>query len=72
MLIYFSELIGMDKYVRLKLFFLSGLNTIEVLAEVVGVDIYKGWRDYLCGVNFNDVSPGEMTKLKIVLGSLSR
>ena len=71
--IYFPELMGMGQYIRLKLFFPlgSGLNTIEVLAEVVGMDIYKGWRDYRCGVNFIDVSPRDMTKLKNFLGSLS-
>jgi len=47
------------------------LNTIEVLAEVVGMDIYKGWRDYRCGVNFIDVSPRDMTKLKNFIESLS-
>jgi len=73
LLIYFPELMGMGQYIRLKLFFPlgSGLNTIEVLAEVVGVDIYKGWRDYRCGVNFIDVSPRDMTKLKNFIESLS-
>ena len=73
LLIYFPELMGMGQYIRLKPFFPlgSGLNTIEVLAEVVGMDIYKGWRDYRCGVNFIDVSPRDMTKLKNFLGSLS-
>jgi len=57
----------------LKLFFPlgSGLNPIEVLAKVVGVDTYKGWRDYRCGVNFIDVSPRNMTKLKNFIENLS-
>ncbi len=74
LLICFPELMGMGQYVRLKLFFPlgSGSNTIEVLAKVVGVDIYKGWRDYRCGVNFIDVSPRDMAKLKNFLEILSR
>ena len=73
LLIHFPELMGMGQYMRLKLFFPLGseLNTIEVLAEVVAVDIYKGWRDYWCGVNFIDVSPKHMIKLKTFIENLS-
>ncbi len=73
LLVYFPELMGMGQYIRLKLSFPLGseLNTVEVLAQVVGVDTYKGWRDYRCGVNFIDVPPRDMTKLKNFLGSLS-
>jgi len=63
------------QYIRLKIFFSLGseFNTIEVLAEVVWVDIHmdKDWRDYRCGVNFIDVAPEDMTKLKNFLGTLS-
>jgi c-di-GMP-binding flagellar brake protein YcgR len=59
----------------LKLFFSLGseLNTIEVLAEVVWMDIHLGesWGDYRCGVRFIDISPEDMTKLKNFLKSLS-
>jgi len=73
LMICFPELMGMGQYIRLKLFSPSGseLNTIEVLAKVVGVDIYEGWRDYRCGVNFINVSPADMNRLKHFLGSLS-
>jgi c-di-GMP-binding flagellar brake protein YcgR len=63
------------QYIRLKLFLSLGseLNTIEVLAEVVWMDIHldKGWGEYRCGVNFIDVSPEDMNKLKKFLRSLS-
>jgi hypothetical protein len=49
------------------------LNTIEVLAEVAWMDILSGesWGDYRCGVNFIDISPEDVTKLKNFLRSLS-
>ena len=74
LLLYFPEQMDIGQYIRLKLFLPLGseLNTIEVLAEVAWVDIHldKGWGDYRCGVNFIDVSPEDMTKLKTFLGSL--
>jgi len=70
LLIYFPELIGMGQFMRLKFFFPLG-SELNVLAEVVGVDIYKGWRDYRCGVNFIDVSPKDMSKLKTFIENLS-
>ncbi len=74
-LLHFPEQMDIGQYIRLKLFFSLGseLNTIEVLAEVVWADIHldKGWRDYRCVVNFIDVSPEDMTKLKNSLGGLS-
>jgi c-di-GMP-binding flagellar brake protein YcgR len=76
LLIYFPEQMDIGQYIRLKLFLSLGseLNTIEVLAEVVWVDIHldKGWGDYRCGVNFIDVSPEDMTKLEKLLGSFSQ
>ena len=75
LLLHFPEQMDMGQYIRLKLFFSLGseLNPIEALAEVVWVDIHldKGGRDYRCGVNFIDVSPEDMTKLKHFLGSFS-
>jgi len=74
LLIYFPEQMDMGQYIRLKLFLSIGfeLNAIEVLAEVVWMDIHldKGVGDYRCGVNFIDVSPEDMTKLKNFLKSL--
>jgi c-di-GMP-binding flagellar brake protein YcgR len=75
LLIYFPEQMGLSQYLRLKLFLPLGseLNTIEVLAEVAWMDIHLGesWGDYRCGVNFIDISPEDMTKLKNFLKSLS-
>ena len=74
LLIYFPEQMDMGQYIRLKLFLSSGseLNTIEVLAEVVWMDMQIGevWGDYRCGVSFIDISPEDMTKMKLFLGSL--
>jgi len=75
LLIYFPEEMDIGQYIRLKLFLSLGseLNMIEVLAEVAWMDIHltKGERDYRCGVNFIDVSPEDMTKLKSFLKNLS-
>ena len=75
LLIYFPEQMDVSQYLRLKLFFSLGseLNTIEVLAEVVWMDIRLGEDrgDYRCGVKFIDISPEDMTKLKYFLRSLS-
>jgi c-di-GMP-binding flagellar brake protein YcgR len=75
LLLHFPEQVDMGQYIKLKLFLLLGseLNTIEVLAEVVWMDIHLGEsrRDYRCGIRFIDVSPGDMTKLKSFLRNLS-
>ncbi len=74
LLIYFPEEMDVSQYLRLKLFLSSGseLNTIEVLAEVVWMDMHLGkGGDYRCGVNFIDISPEDVTKLKNFLRSLS-
>jgi len=75
LLIYFPEQMDLGQYIRLKLFLSSGfeLNTIEVLAEVVWMDIHldKGEGDYRCGIKFIDISPEDMTKLKNFLRRLS-
>jgi c-di-GMP-binding flagellar brake protein YcgR len=75
LLIYFPEQMDVSQYLRMKLFFSLGseLNTIEVLAEVVWMDIHldKELGDYRCGVRFIDISPEDMTKLKNFLRSFS-
>ena len=75
LLLHFPEQMDIGQYIKLKLFLHSGseLNTIEGLAEVVWMDIHldKGLRDYRCGINFIDISPGDMTKLKSFLRNLS-
>ena len=75
LLIYFPEQMEIGQYISLKLFFSLGseLNTIEVLAEVVWMDMYlgKGWGDYRCGVKFINISPEDRTRLKSFLIGLS-
>jgi len=75
LLIYFPEEMDVSQYLRLKLFLSSGseLNTIEVLAEVVWMEMHRGKQgDYRCGVNFIDISPEDRRKLKNYLMSLSK
>jgi c-di-GMP-binding flagellar brake protein YcgR len=76
LLVYFPEEMEIGQHLNLKLFFSSGreLNTIEVLAEVVWIDIHLGkdWGDYRCGLKFIDISPEDRTKLKSLLMSLSQ
>jgi hypothetical protein len=59
----------------LKLFFSSGFefNTIEALVKVAWVDLRlaEDWGDYRAGVMFVDISPTDLAKLRIFLGSLS-
>jgi len=60
----------------LKLFFTldSKLNTVEALVEVVWTDIQtnKDRKDSRCGVNFVDVSPGDMAKLNKFMKGFSK
>ena len=75
LLIYFPEEIEVSQYLRLRLFLSldSGVNTVEVLGEVVWRDIHlgQGWGDYRCGVKFIDIPPDDSIKLKNFLESLS-
>ena len=74
LLIYFPEEMDVSQYLRLKLFLSLGseLNTIEVLAEVVWMEMHPGKQgDYRCGVNFIDISREDRTKLRNFIRSLS-
>jgi len=75
LLVYLSQEIEIGQQLKIKLFFASGsrLNSIEVLAEVVWMDIHlgRGWGDYRCGVRFMDISPEDLSILKNFLKSLS-
>jgi hypothetical protein len=59
----------------MKLFFSlgSGLNTIEILAEIVWKDIHleRDWGDYRSGVRFIDISSDDLNRLKNFLRTLS-
>ncbi len=75
LLLYLPEQMEIGQYLRIKLFFTSGLamNTIEMLVTVVWVDIHleKDWGEYRTGVRSLDISPEDSTKLKDFLKSLS-
>jgi c-di-GMP-binding flagellar brake protein YcgR len=76
LLMYLSEQMEMGQPLKMNLSFSSdsGLETIEMLTEVVWMDIHldTGWGDYRCGVNFIEISSEDMTKLKNFLRSLSQ
>ena len=75
LLISFPEQMEIGQHLNLKLFFSLGseLNTIEVLAEVVWMDMHLGkdWGDYRCGVKFINISPEDRDRLKSFLVGLS-
>jgi c-di-GMP-binding flagellar brake protein YcgR len=66
--ILFPEQVEIGQNLKLKLFFSSdsGLNTIEMLVEVVWVNTQSGGgeKHYRSGVRFINISPEDMTKLK--------
>jgi c-di-GMP-binding flagellar brake protein YcgR len=68
------EQVEIGQKLNMKLFFSSGsgLNSIEVLAEVVWVNtqLGEGEKLYRSGVRFINISPEGMTKLKDFLASL--
>lgn len=73
--IYFPEEMQIGERLKLKLFFSSSeteLNTIEVLAEVVWIDILSGDGEFRSGVKFVDISPEDLIRLKDFLDRLTR
>ena len=68
LLVYLPQQTEIGQHLKIKLFFASGshLNSIEVVAEVVWMDIHLGkdWGDYRCGVKFVDISSDDLNKLK--------
>jgi c-di-GMP-binding flagellar brake protein YcgR len=75
LLVYLPQQTEIGQHLKIKLFFASGsrLNSIEVVAEVIWMDIHLGkeWGDYRCGVKFVDISQDDFNKLKNFLRSLS-
>ena len=75
LLVYLPQPTEIGQHLKIKLFFASGshLNSIEVLAKVVWMNIHfgKDWGDYRCGVEFVDISQGDLNDLKIFLKNLS-
>ncbi len=76
LLLYFSELLPIGLYLRLKLFLPSGhkRSAIETIAEVTWADTHcgEGGGDCRTGVRFFDTSPEDMSKLKKFLLGLSQ
>ncbi len=74
-LVYLPQKIEIGQHLKIKLFFTLGsqLNSIEVLAEAVWMDIHLGkdWGDYRYGVKFIDISPEDLEQFKKFLKSLS-
>jgi len=76
LLLYLTDQMEIGQHLKSNFSFTSGseIDSIEMLAEVARIDIDLGevWGDYRCGVNFIDVSPEDMTKLKNFIGSFSQ
>ena len=66
--ILFPEQVEVGQNLSVKVFFStdSGLNTIEMVVEVVWIktQLAEGERHYRTGVRFTSISPEDMTKLK--------
>jgi c-di-GMP-binding flagellar brake protein YcgR len=66
--ILFPEQVEVGQNLKVKLFFSSdsGLNTIEMLVEVVWINtqLAEGEKQYRSGVKFTNISQEDMTKLK--------
>ncbi len=66
--ILFPEQVEVGQNLKVKLFFSSetGLNTIEMVVEVVWIStqLAEGEKHYRSGVRFTNISPENMTKLK--------
>jgi len=75
LLLHLREKMEVGQYLSLKLFFSSGseLTTIETLVQVVWTDIPLGEdkEGYRTGVEFADISPEDMEKLRRFLRRLS-
>jgi c-di-GMP-binding flagellar brake protein YcgR len=71
----FPEQIETGQKLKLKLFFSSGsgLNTIEMIAEVVWMNTHlgEGEKSFRSGVRLIDISPEDTTKFKNFFASLS-
>ena len=66
--ILFPEQVDVGQNLKVKVFFSSesGLNTIEMVVEVVWINtqLAEGENHYRSGVRFANISPENMTKLK--------
>ncbi len=66
--ILFPEQVEIGQNLKVKLFFSSesGLNTIEMVVEVVWINtqLAEGEKHYRSGVRFTNISPENMMKLK--------
>jgi len=75
LLVDLREKVEVGQYLSLKLFFTLGseLTTIKALVRVVWTDMHpgEGREDYRTGVEFADISPEDMEKLRKFLDRLS-
>ena len=75
LLVYLREKMEVGQYLSVKLFFSLGseLNAIETLVRVVWTDLQPegGREDYRTGVEFADISPEDMEKLRRFLRRFS-
>ena len=66
--ILFPEQVEVGQNLQIRLFFSSesGLNTIDMLVEVVWINpqLAEGEKHYRSGVRFTNISPEDMAKLK--------
>ena len=65
--ILFPEQMQVGQQLKIRLFFSSdsGLNTIDMVAEVVwSTDLAEGEKHYRSGVRFTNISPENLTRLK--------
>jgi len=76
LLVYLPERLELGQQLKMKLYISSGpdLHAIEMLAQVVWIDLHLGQEqgDYRTGVEFVDISPEHMQRLKSVLQNLSK
>jgi len=69
----FPERMNIGQYLRLKLFFSTGLgmDSIEALSQVVWVDYLEQDEGYRYGVRFVAISSEDMDRLKTFLKKIS-
>ena len=68
-----SEKLDVGQLLKLKIFFSSGpgINTVEMLSQVIWIDKLEEEQNYRCGIKFVDIPPEDMNKLRSFLKSLS-
>ena len=72
-MVYLSENLDVGQLLKLKIFFSSGpgINTVEMLSQVIWIDKLEEEQNYRCGIKFVDIPPEDMNKFKSFLKNLS-